>query len=71
MNAATPCPDHPVENGYPHVPISTILQEINLTNNGVTSSCLLAEPSPPPATFAKYKRSRITAAAALCTSSLR
>lgn len=34
MSAAAPCPDHAVENGYPHVPISTILKEIREQNTG-------------------------------------
>lgn len=34
MSTATPCPDHAVENGYPHVPISTILKEIREQNTG-------------------------------------
>jgi monoamine oxidase len=34
MSAAPSCPDHAVENGYPHVPISTILEEIRTQNTG-------------------------------------
>ena len=34
MSAAHPCPDHAVNNGYPHVPIGTILDEIRKQNTG-------------------------------------
>lgn len=34
MSAAHPCPDHAVDNGYPHVPIGTILDEIRKQNTG-------------------------------------
>lgn len=34
MSDAAPCPEHAVENGYPHVPISTILAEIRAQNTG-------------------------------------
>jgi monoamine oxidase len=34
MSAAPSCPDHAVENGYPHIPISTILEEIRTQNTG-------------------------------------
>jgi monoamine oxidase len=34
MSAAAPCPDHAVDNAYPHVPIGTILEEIRQQNTG-------------------------------------
>lgn len=34
MSSAPPCPDHFVENAYPHVPISKILREIKEANTG-------------------------------------
>ncbi len=34
MSAAPPCPDHAVDNAYPHVPIDTILKEIREQSTG-------------------------------------
>jgi monoamine oxidase len=34
VSAATGCPDHAIDNGYPHVPIGTILKEIQEQNTG-------------------------------------
>jgi monoamine oxidase len=34
MSAATGCPEHAVDNAYPHVPIGTILAEIREQNTG-------------------------------------
>jgi monoamine oxidase len=34
MSAAPPCPDHAVDDAYPHVPIGTILAEIREQNTG-------------------------------------
>ena len=34
MSATAGCPDHAIDNGYPHVPVSTILEEIRKQNTG-------------------------------------
>jgi len=39
--SSPPCPEHAVDNGYPHVPIDTILKEIRQENTGPRHVCIL------------------------------